>query len=262
MDRLRARTYKRPHRPIVVRSSDDGTRMQAPVSPFDLKDSKSQRQTMVDCQIRTFEVTDQLVIDQFLAVPRERFLPDAVRDLAYSDIGFTIPVPKSGGGRYLLPPLILARLIQGGRVGSSDRVLDVASGSGYSTAILAGLAASVLSLEADPTLRHNIKTSLAAFGLDRVRTLDGPLEEGAESDGPFDVILVNGAVDTGLDALFAQLAEGGRLLTIQRSSTDPTGRAAKAMRFEKSSGQVSGRILFDASAPVLAPFKKAPAFVF
>lgn len=235
--------------------------MQAPVSAADLKDSKIQRQTMVDCQIRTFEVTDQLVIDQFLAVPRERFLPDAVRDLAYSDIGFTIPV-TSGDGRYCLPPLTLARLIQGGRVASNDRVLDVASGSGYSTAILAGLAGSVLSLEADPTLRHELKTRLTAFGLDQVRTIDGPLEAGAESDGPFDVILVNGAVETGLDALFAQLAEGGRLLTIQRAPSDPTGRAAKAMRFEKSSGQISGRILFDASAPVLTAFKRAPAFVF
>ena len=235
--------------------------MQAPVSAADLKDSKTQRQTMVDCQIRTFEVTDQLVIDQFLAVPRERFLPDAVRDLAYSDIGFTIPV-ASGEGRYCLPPLVLARLIQGGRIASSDHVLDVASGTGYSTAILAGLAASVLSLEADPMLRHDLKTRLTAFGLDRVRTIDGPLEAGAESDGPFDVILVNGAVETGLDALFPQLTEGARLVTIQRAANDPTGRAAKAMRFEKSSGQVSCRVLFDASAPLLTAFRKAPAFVF
>lgn len=236
--------------------------MQATGFAADLKDSKVQRQTMVDCQIRTFEVTDQLVIDQFLAVPRERFLPDSVRDLAYSDIGLTIPAATSQAGRYILPPLILARLIQGGRVSASDRVLDVASGTGYSSAILAGLAGSVLALEADPVLRHDLKTRLAAFGLDQVRTIDGPLEDGAESDGPFDVILVNGAVETGLDGLFSQLADGGRLLTIQRASDDPTGRAAKAMRFEKSGGQVSGRILFDASAPVLVPFKRAPAFVF
>lgn len=236
--------------------------MLAPSFAADLKDSQIQRQTMVDCQIRTFEVTDQLVIDQFLAVPRERFLPDAVRDLAYSDIGFTIPSAAVQDGRYLLPPLILARLIQGGRVSSGDRVLDVGGGSGYSAAILAGLAGSVLALEADSTLRHDLKTRLAAYGLDRVRTIDGPLEEGAESDGPFDVILVNGAVETSLDALFAQLADGGRLLTIQRAPNDPTGRAAKAMRYEKSGDQVSGRILFDASAPLLAAFKRAPVFVF
>ncbi|WP_158806861.1 protein-L-isoaspartate O-methyltransferase [Beijerinckia sp. L45] len=235
--------------------------MQAPNSAADLKDSKIQRQTMVDCQIRTFEVTDQLVIDQFLAVPRERFLPDDVRGLAYSDIGLTIST-GSDKKRYLLPPLILARLIQGGRVGPGDRILDVASGSGYSAAILAGLGSSVLALEADSTLRHDLKMRLGAFGLDRVRTIDGPLQDGAESDGPFDVILVNGAIETGLDALFGQLAEGGRLLTIQRFPNDPTGRAAKAMRFEKSGGQVSGRILFDASAPLLEAFKKEAAFQF
>ncbi len=235
--------------------------MQASPPLPDLKDSKVQRQTMVDCQIRTFEVTDQRVIDRFLAVPRERFVPDAVRDLAYSDIGLSLP-PTDGEARYLLPPLILARLIQGGRISSSDRVLDIACGTGYSTAILAGLGAGVLALEVDSTLRQQLQTRLTSFGLDRVRTINGPLVEGAESDGPFDVILVNGAVETGLDMLFAQLAEGGRLLTIQRSLKDPTGRAAKAMRFEKSSGEVSGRVLFDASAPVLAAFKKAAAFTF
>ena len=121
----------------------------------DLKDSKAQRQTMVDCQIRTFEVTDQLVIDRFASVPRERFLPDVFRDLAYSDIGFTASRSQGRTTRYLLPPLILARLIQGGRVGSSDRVLDVAGGSGYSAAILAGSRpASVEALESDEALRR------------------------------------------------------------------------------------------------------------
>jgi protein-L-isoaspartate(D-aspartate) O-methyltransferase len=237
--------------------------MHAQALPDDLKDSKAQRQTMVDCQIRTFDVIDQLVLDRFLAVPRERFLPDAFRALAYSDIGFSIPAASPGSeDRYLLPPLILARLIQGGRVAASDKVLDVAGGAGYSAAILAGLAAEVLALEASPTLRQEIKSRIAASAVERVRAIDGPLAEGAELDGPFDVILVNGAVEAGLETLFAQLAEGGRLLVIRRFPNDPTGRAAKAMCFEKSSAEVSGRILFNASAPVLAAFKKAPTFIF
>ncbi len=234
--------------------------MQATMSPPDLKDSLVQRQTMVDCQIRTFEVTDRLVIDRFLAVPRERFLPDALRALAYSDTGFTVPL--EGGGRYLLPPLHLARLIQGGRVARGDRVLDVAGGTGYSTAILAGLSDHVLALEATPSARQDLEARLAGYGLDAVRALEGPLEQGAERDGPFDLILVNGGVETGLEHLFAQLAEGGRLLTIQRQPDDPTGRAAKAMRFEKSAGEISGRILFDAAAPILSAFRKKPDFVF
>jgi protein-L-isoaspartate(D-aspartate) O-methyltransferase len=237
--------------------------MQAPTLLPELKDSKSQRQTMADCQIRTFDVTDQLVIDQFERVPRERFLPDEFRDLAYSDIGFTIPAPAAGGEeRYLLTPLVLARLLQGGRVGPGDKVLDVAAGSGYSTAILAGLASDVVALESNAVLRQDLQSRIVSAGLKNVRTLEGPLEKGAPAEGPFDVILVNGAVETGLDALFAQLAEGGRLLTISRLQNDPTGRAAKAVLYEKTGGEVSGRILFDASAPVLPAFKRVPAFVF
>ncbi len=237
--------------------------MQAPSPSLDLKDSQAQRQMMVDCQIRTFEVTDRPVIDRFLAVPRERFLPDAVRALAYSDRGFTVPPAAAGAeARYLLPPLHLARLIQGGRVSTADRVLDVAGGTGYSAAILAGLSDHVLALEASAEACADMTGRLTAFGLGAVRTISGPLDAGAQGEGPFDVILLNGAAETGLDALFAQLAEGGRLLTIQRQANDPTGRAAKAMRFEKTSGEVSGRILFDAAAPVLSAFRKKPAFVF
>ncbi len=227
-----------------------------------LKDSAAQRQTMVDCQIRTFDVTDQRVIARFLAVPRELFVPDEVRDLAYSDIGFTWAGASGEEGRYLLPPLVLARLIQGGRVKPTDRVLDVAPGAGYSTAILSGLAAEVLALEATSGLRREMQARLKTFGLGQLRTLDGGLADGAAGDGPFDVILINGTVETNLNGLFAQLAEGGRLLAILRGPADPTGRAAKAMCFEKRGGEIGHRYLFDASAPVLRAFFKAPQFVF
>ena len=228
-----------------------------------LKDSMAQRQTMVDCQIRTFDVTDQRVIAGFLAVPRELFVPDEVRDLAYSDIGFSSKATTPGEEtRYLLPPLVLARLIQGGRVRTTDRVLDVACGAGYSTAILAGLSAEVIALEASPGARSDLQDRLQSAGFGHLRALDGALEDGAPGDGPFDVILINGAVETRLDGLFAQLAEGGRLLAILRGPDDPTGRAAKAMCFEKRSGEIGHRYLFDASAPVLRAFLKAPQFVF
>ena len=236
-----------------------------PTSLFlpDLKDSRAQRQTMVDCQIRTFDVTDQPVIERFLTVPRERFLPESLRDLTYSDTGLTIPASPAGGGeRYCLPPFVLARLIQGGRVSRRDRVLDIASGFGYSSALLAGLAGEVVSLESAQPLREEMTARLGQSGFGTVRVIEGPLEEGSAADAPFDVIMVNGAVERGLEALFAQLREGGRLLAIQRLPSDPTGRAAKAMRFDKNSGEISNRVLFDASGPVLAPFKKAPAFIF
>lgn len=231
-----------------------------PATLPDLTDSQTLRQTMVDCQVRTFNVTDQRLISRLLAVPRERFLSDDVRHLAYSDIGF---VTKAGAAtRYVLPPLILARLIQGGRVVSTDRVLDIASGQGYSTAVLAGLAGQVVALEADSTASQDLGQRLAGFGLDHVKVVTGDLAAGAASEAPFDVILLNGAVEIRPESLFGQLADGGRLLTVMRDLDDPTGRAGKAVCFEKRDGVVGIRSLFDASAPVLPGFQTAPQFVF
>ena len=232
--------------------------MQAAALPSELlPDSKTLRQTMVDCQVRTFDVTDQRVIARFLAVPRERCLPAEFRHLAYSDVGFTTPA-----GRYLLPPLVLARMIQNARVRSSDRVLDVAAGTGYCSALLAGMAAGVTALEATTALQVELVAGLAGTGTTGVLAEVGALEEGVASGAPYDVILIEGAVETNLDGLFSRLAEGGRLVTIQRATLDPTGRAAKAMCFEKRDGEIGTRYLFDASAPVLPPFRTAAAFVF
>lgn len=218
---------------------------------------------MVDCQIRTFGVTDQRLIERFLAVPREPFLPDDLRMLAYSDIGFTL-APEAAGGepRYLLPPLILARLMQGGRIRARDRVLDVAGGSGYSAALLSGLAASVVALESDGARCAAMTARLAQVGAASVAVREGDLAAGSAADGPFDVILVNGTIETNLDSLLAQLAPGGRLLAIRRSPTDPTGRAAKAVAYEKAESDIGTRVLFDATAPVLTPFRAVKSFVF
>lgn len=212
---------------------------------------------MVDCQIRTFDVTDQRVIARFLSVPRERCLPVEFRDLAYSDVGFTTPA-----GRYQLPPMVLARMIQSARVRPSDRVLDVAAAAGYGSVILSGLAASVTALEATAELRAELGAGLVTTGAARVIVVEGALDAGDPKGAPYNVIVVNGAVETNLDKLFGQLADGGRLVAIRRAALDPTGRAAKAMCWEKRNGEVGTRYLFDASAPLLAPFRKAASFVF
>ena len=229
----------------------------------ELKDSAVQRQTMVDCQIRTFDVTDQRLIARLLDVPRELFVPHEMRGLAYSDVGITIkPCDGAPDGRYLLPPFILARLIQGAQIRSTDRVLDVAAGAGYSSAILAGLAATVVVLESSSERRQDLEARLAAFGLGRLQVIDRELSQGVAEAAPYDVILINGAVETGFYALIDQLAEGGRLVSILRSELDPTGRAAKAFCFEKRNGQVGRRYLFDASAPILPAFRRPAAFTF
>jgi len=220
------------------------------------------RRTMVDCQIRTFDVTDQLLLERLLAVPREIFLPAELAPLAYSDSNLLLRPGEPGPARSLLPPLILARLIQGARVSATDQVLDIASGSGYSTALLAGLAGDVVAVESDKGLADSMRHSLDAAGLGQVRTFVGPLDQGAASEAPFDIIFINGGVEANLDKLFAQLKDGGRLLAIQHLARDTTGRAGKAVRFEKIGGEISSRVLFDASAPVIDAFRKAEQFTF
>jgi protein-L-isoaspartate(D-aspartate) O-methyltransferase len=232
--------------------------------PFDLlPDSAVHRRTMVDCQIRTFDVTHPRVLECFLEVPREIFLPATSRDLAYSDKVLEIAAgPASTLTRQLLPPLVLARLIQGASVKPSDKILDLASGSGYSAALLAGLGGEVTVLESDIAFTSQIETNLRACNLRNAQVAIGRLAQGVAKHAPYDVIFVNGAVEANLESLFDQLREGGRLLAIQRFAGDPSGRASKAVRFEKNGGDISSRVLFDASAALLDEFKQAPQFVF
>lgn len=218
------------------------------------------RRTMVDCQIRTFGVTDRAVIAQFLEVPRELYVPAQAKVLAYSDLSLKIEGPGEESRR-LLAPMVLARLLQDAEVKEEDKVLDVAPGTGYSTAILAGLAKDVTALEADSQSQKVVAANLAGAGLN-VPVIAGPLPDGAADLAPFDLIFVNGAVEGRLEILFGQLREGGRLIALSRVASDPDRYACHAIRFEKIAGQISSRILFDATAPLLSAFREAPQFVF
>jgi protein-L-isoaspartate(D-aspartate) O-methyltransferase len=217
------------------------------------------RKTMVDCQIRTFDVTDLAVIDAFMATPREQFVPSVDLAVAYSDAQ---QVVASGGlRRTLLTPMVLARLLQGADIDKGCRVLDVGGGTGYSAAILARLAGSVIALEAGPGFRDDIAANAARLDLESVHARSGSLTKGAPADGPFDVILLNGAVEDGLEALFGQLASGGRLLCVMRAPGQ-VGRSGKATRIDKVGSDVSSRFLFDAAAPILPGFERKAQFVF
>ncbi len=217
------------------------------------------RRTMVDCQIRTFDVTDAALLARMLAVPRERFLPAGLRPLAYSDASLQLQSGAPGAApRSLPPPLILARLLQSARVMASDKALVVAAAGGYSTALLAGLAGAVVALEADPALFRELRANLDGFGLGGVRALCGPLAAGAPDEAPFDLIVIDGAVAAHLAPLLGQLSDGGRLVTILRLA-DGT---AKAVRYDKAAGAAGYRILFDAPAPALEAFAAAAEFTF
>jgi len=215
---------------------------------------------MVDCQIRTFDVTDQRLLARLLEVPREAFLPAELSPLAYSDLSLT--VSAGGKPRALLSPLVLARLIQEAGVRSSDNVLDVGAATGYSSALLAGLAGRLTALESESGLHDAMRSNLDLLGLTQVQTVHGPLEDGAAKQAPFDLILIHGAVEAHLDQLFGQLKVGGRLLAFKPLAGDGSGQASKAVRYEKIEGGRGYRVLFDASAPLLDAFRQEAQFAF
>lgn len=212
------------------------------------------RRTMVDSQVRTSDVTDLKLIAAMLDVPREQFVPAARRPIAYLDMD----VPVDGhGGRALLKPMVLAKLLQAAGVGEGDRVLDVGCATGYSAAVLAGLAGEVVALEEDTALARIAGETLAARGLSNLAVVSGPLQAGWERGAPYDLIVLEGASEIVPAALLAQLKDGGRLVGVIGS-----GPMGKATLYRASGSSVNGHTLFDATAPLLPGFAKPAAFVF
>jgi protein-L-isoaspartate(D-aspartate) O-methyltransferase len=213
------------------------------------------RLAMVDGQLRPNKVTDMAVIQAFLDVPRERFVPDALRGAAYIDED--IPV---GGGRYLMEPMVFARMLQIATIRPGDVVLEVGAGTGYGTAILAKLTDRVVSVESNRLLAAQAREALASLGLDRAATvIDGPMERGYPERGPYDAIVFSGAVAEIPEAIIAQLADGGRLLAVVKEGGVGMGKALLLMRAD---GVVSRRVAFDAATPLLPGFAPQPSFVF
>ena len=217
---------------------------------------------MVDGQIRTFDVTERWVVDAFLDVPREDFLPDHLRGFAYSDAALWLPTGDGGSAgprRSLLRPMHLARMLQGADVAASHRVMVVAGETGYAAALISRLAAFVVTLDCDSGLGAEARRRAEVSG-GRVEVAVGPLAKGHAALAPYDVILVQGAVETGLDTLVGQLARNGRLISIEPS---PTGlNSGRAVRLDRFSDDVSRRVLFDAAAPVLPDFRRPAVFAF
>ncbi len=218
---------------------------------------------MVDGQIRTFDVTDQRVIRAFDLTPRELFLPEEVRGLAYSDA--LLPLRSSEDAtfvRVLLQPMHLARMLQGAAPTPDEHVLVVAGETGYAAALLLELAGSVVSLECDAGLSAAAAAYAERAGGGRMMAVTGDLAAGCVGKGLYDLILVQGAVETNLEELFQQLRPGGRLVAVETSLPNLGRRTGRVMLYQPINGDVSGRALFDATVPVLPAFRSTPAFVF
>jgi len=205
------------------------------------------RRMMVDCQLRTYDVMDRAVLAAADEVPREAFLPESLAHLAYLDQA----VPLPGTGRALMAPMVIARMIQILELQPGEDVLEYGGATGYGAALMARMGARAVLWEpdaaaaalAEPALRQ----AVAAVSVTQNRP----------ADAAFDAILVSGACETVPETLFPLLRQGGRLVVVEG-----LGRSARVKLYQESGGNVSGRAVFDAAAPVLAEFRRAPAFVF
>ena len=212
------------------------------------------RQNMVEGQIRTNRVTDQTVITALESIPREAFLDDALTARAYLDEDLVV-----APGRILMEPMVLARLLQAARIENTDLSLVVAAATGYEAAVMARLASAVVALESNTELAAAAKDHLGGQGADTVSLLQGDLDKGHPGQGPYDVILINGAVGALPAAMVEQLAEGGRLVYVK---TEPTVGGGKAVLVIKENGVVSESEIFDANIPSLPEFAAAAQFSF
>ena len=215
------------------------------------------RRTAVDCQIRPYGVTDQAVLARFLDVAREPFAPAGAEALVYSDSELRHPL-AAGGFRAMVAPLVLARMLQVAEIGSSDVVLDVGGASGYTAALVAGLARKVIALESDAALSAAAATNLLGAGAANAEAVCGPLVDGVAAKAPFDVIVVNGAVEEGLDKLLGQLSPAGRLLALQPQ----TAGAARVVMYRRDGANFSRRAVLEAAGKLLPEFARKPTFSF
>lgn len=212
------------------------------------------RRKMVENQLRANRVTEERLVAALESLPRERFVAPERAGIAYVDED--LPVAP---GRYLMEPMVLGRLVQALEVKPHEMVLDLACATGYSSALLARLAGTVVAVEPDAALAQQANDTLNALAVDNAVVIAGPLAEGYAKQAPYDAILLNGAVAAVPDTLFAQLAEDGRLAAVVKEG-EGLGQASLFIR--QAGGVVARRILFDAGTPLLPGFAKAPGFVF
>lgn len=205
---------------------------------------------MVDTQVRPSDVTKFPIIDAMLSVPREAFVPSTMREAAY--VGENLDI---GGGRVLLEPRTLAKMLDVLDIKRTEVILDIAPGLGYSTAVLAHMAEFVIGVEDDESRAEEAQSILSEQGIDNAAIISGALVDGAAKSGPYDVIILQGAVEVLPDSLLAQLKDGGRIVSI--FAEGDLGVVRIGYKMEQ---RINWRMAFNAGAPVLTGFAKKAEF--
>ena len=215
-----------------------------------MADYAARRSTMVDTQVRPSDVTKFPIIDAMLAIPREDFVPAGLREAAY--IGENVEI---GGGRVLLEPRTFGKILDALDIQPQHVALDLGCGLGYSTAVLAHMCDFVVAVEDNSDRAAEAQAILSQAGIDNAAVMEGALPEGAAKSAPYDVIMVQGAVEEVPAALLDQLREGGRIGCIFAE-----GGLGVVRIGHKIDGTVNWRFAFNASAPVLPGFRRVAAF--
>jgi protein-L-isoaspartate(D-aspartate) O-methyltransferase len=215
-----------------------------------MQDFATRRTMMVDTQVRPNDVTKFPIIEAMLSVPREEFVPAARREAAY--VGENVEIAP---GRVLLEPRNFAKMLDALDIQPTDLVLDIGCGLGYSAAVIARMAEAVVALEEDG-LAAQAEATLAQAGADNAAVVAGDLAAGSAKHGPYDVIIIEGAVETVPEAILAQLKEGGRIAALFMENALGTVRIG-----HKIDGELSWRYAFNAAAPLLPGFAAAKGFV-
>lgn len=211
------------------------------------------RQNMVASQVRTNKVWDMAIVDAMETIPREAFVPKSHVGFAYMDEDIDV-----GGGRIVMEPMIMARMIQALELDHNDVVLEIACGTGFGSAIMSKLAKTVIAVESDSAMVDDAQSRLIDNGFENVAVMQADVTAGVGEAGSADAILINGCVEREPTELLALLAEGGRLIC---PMLDAAGRSQVHL-FVKYGESVSSRVLFDANVPLLPEFRLAKRFQF
>ncbi|MDO9459938.1 MAG: protein-L-isoaspartate O-methyltransferase [Alphaproteobacteria bacterium] len=210
------------------------------------------RRNLVESQLRASAILEPRLLAAAGSVPREHFLAKELQALAYGETH--IPIAP---GRYMLAPLCQGVLLQAAEIKADDAILVVGAGDGYMGALAAKLGGVVIGLESDPALSARAADLLTEYGIDNIALVEGDLAAGCAKQAPYDVIVLNGATQTGVESLLAQLNDGGRLVCVEYENG-----VGRARIYRRDGDACAGRTVRDLSAPLLPGFERAAAFSF